>query len=403
MNRSEPSSAFGRIQRPREEQAQIGCSFRDTFNGGAKNRHEVFSAKFREAALRWRESLARDVGHFYQLLPHEASGLILTAFTNDAIALINHVENLDGRSASHSARALFEHLVNFLDVLSDTSGIAAQRYESHRTVTESQIAVNRWYLPYLELRQRKRETARLDRLRRRAAKKLPSLECWFGKKYNRSWAAATLHDRASAHDLQNHYTGYRILSSVVHGSSGSLAGITKTIGGQSIHRIGADLDLTALSYAEGLRSADIFLARVASATAHPKAAELVKLTSVLLNYFEDLRESLKSFDRRVWPENPPSAKVMWAAVYSQTKVRWVIYDPDEGSIVHANLLDTDYDLTDILAVYPKHHSEDFGGRPMTVEIPGLRLVPKLGAKPFPAASLGVAQDHPKRDLRSEGR
>lgn len=347
----------------------------------------------------WADATRRGAGALYSAVPGEAAPRILTAAVNDAIALLDHVDRFDGRSAAHAARALFEHLVNALDV--DSSEVnTAERYFRHRFVTESQVSRRRLHLPLLDRKARRRESERLDRLGKRSAAPLAAALAEYGPSFARGWARGSLKDRADAHDLADGYEGYRILSGVIHGSSGALTGIVKQVRGHDVHRIGLDLDLAATAYTEGLASFYGFADHLVRVTAQTEAEEIWGRTGNLLLRLQDVRETLRRVDLAMWPKDPPPPPMAVLAIYPSGAQRWYLYNAQDESIVVADPPREPLDAAQARAVeqlteqVKGYDPADWGGRPMTVMMEGVRVSPRPGAQAVPSASVLIPREHP---------
>lgn len=341
----------------------------------------------------WSYAIPLAGGSLYQHLASTASKYILTGAINDAVALVLHVDRLDGRSAAHAARALFEHLVNFYDVL-DGIEEASDRYLDHRHITADRVAHHRWYLAELDKKSAKREQNRLDGLANRTRKPLAEAVAKYGKAFQRSWAAGTLRDRADAHGLSEGYEGYRILSSVIHGSSGAMAGIVKSIDGQPVHRIGPDIDLAATAFAEGLVSFYRIADRLRVVAPVTEAEEVLGRTGNLINNLQQIRETLRRLDKQTWPRHASPATVTVAGIWPNGKVRWYLHDLREESMVLADLLDPEPDLTELIKKAAAYDADAFGGRPMSVACSAVRATARQDAPWVPAASILIPPGHP---------
>jgi hypothetical protein len=395
VNQERKATAFGLVEPKTWQSAdRVGHELRDPFDADPGRLWDSLDLKTRQEIFDWREAVALHSGRLLDHLPNEASKLILTAATNDVLTLVTHVNQLDGRSAAHSARALFEHLVNFLDVQSTVD--AAERYEAHRHVTEEQISRRRWYLQYLDKKARKRESGRLKGLANRSKQPLAQAIAQYGPRFRLGWAAGTLRDRADAHDLAEDYDGYRILSGVIHGSSGAMAGIVKTIRGRVVHRIGPDLDLAASAYAEGLMNYYQLAKALVAATNLPEADELYGRTGNLILALPTVRETLRRIDAKMWPAAPAPATFAVVALYKSGRQRWFIHDLREETLTLAEPPDDPPDLSIPLADLEYYDPEQFGGRPMSTVFPHISLVPHPNTTRVPAASILVPYGHPAR-------
>lgn len=219
----------------------------------------------------WNWAVSLHCGTLTGELENKAQKYILTAAANDVTGLVRQVDRFEGRAAAFTARALFEHLVNFRDVTESATN-TSKRYMDHRHVAADQLGRRRWFLPALDRREQKKEHNRLDGIAARAQRPLRKSLTDYGPAFKNGWAKGTLRDRAGNYDLDEQYEGYRLLSSVIHGSSGGLGGLVRTVEDQDLLRLGPDMDLAALAYEEGLHYFLDFseaLKRLLNARKHP--------------------------------------------------------------------------------------------------------------------------------------
>lgn len=369
---------------------------------GPKHLGEALPKHVADEMTYWRYAVPLEAGALYQHLPRGACQYVLTGAINDAVALIDHVDRFDGRSAAHAARVLFEHLVNLCDVLAGPADIS-DRYLDHRHVTAERVSRHRWYLKLLDGKSAKKERSRLDGLSNRTRKPLADAIAKYGSGFRRSWAAGTLKERADSHGLSDEYEGYRILSSVIHGSSGAMAGVVKPIGGHPVHRIGSDMDLAATAYAEGLRSFYGIAGQLKEIAPTTEAAEILGRTGNLLNCLQVVRETLSRIDRQTWPTRALPATVAVAAIWPNGKVRWYLHDLRDNSMVLADLVDPEPDLTELKAEAKTYDPDAFGGRPISAAHVGIRATARLGSPRVPAASILVPPEHPAARLQRKMR
>lgn len=392
--------AFGSLPARRWDSGdREGWEFEDPFTKAPESLWVFIGGDLEGEAVAWIAAVRNGAGALYADLPGPAESRILTAAVNDVIALVGHVDRFDGRSAAHAARALFEHLVNMLDVYGSKVN-TAERYASHRHVTEDQVSRRRWYLELLDRKARKHENDRLTRLEKKAAAPLAATLAAYGPSFARGWARGTLKERADAHGLADLYEGYRILSGVIHGSSGALAGIVKQMRGVDVHRIGLDLDLAATAYAEGLLSFYNFADHLVRVTARPEAEEIKGRTGNLLFRLQEVREALRGVDLTLWPTAPPPPLTTVLALYPSGGRRWYLHNPQDESIIVADPPAEPLDpaqaraIEEVEEMAKQYDPTEWGGRPMTVMLEGVQVSPKRGARRAPAASVLVPPEHP---------
>lgn len=356
------------------------------------------SEQVQDDVAEWTYSLGLDIGALRPQMPNPAAHHIITAAANDANALLAHVDRYDGRSAAHTARALFEHLVNLMDVTA-SGPEASDRYLDHRYVTEDQVSRHRWYLLLLNGKSRKRETERLDKLGRRAARPLAAALKRWGPRFRNGWSDNSLYDRADRHGLTEGYDGYRILSGVIHGSSGGLSGLVREVQGTPVHRMGPDMQLAALAYREGLAAVYQLASHLVTLTDAHEAKRLRGLTANLLRDSQEVMLALQGEDNKMWPTYPPPGRLTVAGIYPSGRVRWFVHDTATETIALADPPESEPEQ--LLAVKAEVIKGSYGGdngRPITVAMAPdwVRVEPRSGATWVPASSVLVPPGHPGR-------
>lgn len=323
-----------------------------------------------------------------------APNMVLNHFTNDARILLLRVLDGDGRSAARAARAIFEELVTWVEVSS--SPVAAERYTMHEAVTADLLSRRR---PGLDLLTQSAGRAEARRLRDRAKKLRPTLDSAikrFGSGFRRNWSADTLFAAAERHGLADEYDGYRILSGVMHGSSGVLLGTRRTRGDDVVHRLGPDFELSGLAYIEGLRWVRMFLERLPSAERAPwDDIELLDRVDALIAGYPAVLSTLREIDKSTWPAAAMPAPVAVMAFYPRGVERWYRYDPRYDTLTLADApVPEPPNLEGLRARAATYDPSLFHGRPMTAVVLHATVEPRAGAKPFPAPSIFVPKDVP---------
>ena len=345
MCAQERAGAFGATPARRwDDGDREGWEYENPFDALPDSLAPLLGPELQAEFAAWPQAVSLCAGALYGDLATAAECRILTAATNDALALVRHVDHFDGRSAAHAARALFEHLVNMLDVHTSPVNTAA-RYEDHEHVTADQVSRRRWHLRLLSKRARKRESDRLDKLQKRAAGPLARAVEAYGSSFKRGWAHGTLRARADAHDLGEGYGGYQILSGVIHGSSGALSGVVRQVRGENVHRVGYDLELAATAYAEGLVSFYNLAEHLVTLTGRVEAEEIRGRTGNLLLGLDEVRDTLRKADAKLWPTTPVPGPMAVVALYPSGARRWYLHDPRDESIVVAEPPEDEPDLS----------------------------------------------------------
>lgn len=186
-----------------------------------------------------------------------------------------------------------------------------------------------------------------------------------------------------------------MLSGVVHGDAGGLFGLTKELHGAVVHRVGPDLQLLPVAYLYGFRWLAHLLKEAATRHNVPAAELAAEHADYLVTAcWPEILKTCQDLDRRVWPNRPPPQPGAVAAFYTAdpTQVRWYFHDPHTESVTVADVDPRDQELVDSLAprfAEPLREWRSAGEppRPMTVRVLGVRVRPREGARPAPAASV----------------
>lgn len=385
--------SFGKnsFQRNTKNVGKIGQNIRQAGTGYTSSLFATLSDAAARDAKVWTTQLRTEIAALYPIMSSEAAHLILTATVNDAVALVSHIDRLDGRSAAHSARAIFEHLINSQDV--ESSPADAIRYVEHRAVTQEQVSRRRWYVSLLDKPAQAKESARLDKLGRGAKRTVDRLVTKYGSNFRRSWSDRTLKDRADLHGLGADYDGYRILSLVIHGNSGAMAGVVRVLDGSAVHRAGPDLDLAATAYVEGLRSARNYFDRLHARTDRPEALLLRDGAERLLGHTGEVRAGLARIDRELWPIKPAPPPMALLAFYGGGKERWFVFYPQTQTLLPAEDPVVDAHLLEDV----RRRAREVGwvthdGRPTTAVVESVTLLPRPGAKSIPAGAIMIPSE-----------
>lgn len=336
------------------------------------------------------------VASIYSELENHAQKLILTAAVNDVVSLVTRAYALDGRSAAYSARALFEHLINFRDVCASTVN-TPDRYTDHKYITQKRVAEHRGALELLPASEQKRERKRLDKLAEATRYRAGVALGKYGTTFSRQWAQGSLFDRAKQYDVEDGYEGYRILSSVIHGSSGAMSGVTRIIDGRHVHRTGPDLELASMAWLEGLSAFYRITEMLADRTGAWEAEELRDRTENLVFFWPEVRAELRRVDERLWPKSAPLGSVAVVAFYPGGRRKWYLYSPAEETLTLADPPDVEPDLTGLDEAVSTYSPEEFNGRPLTAVHVGVKVRPRRGQHPFPASSIMVPEGHPSQN------
>ena len=353
----------------------------------------MFSNQSQDEIRSWYVAIELNTGALYEHLHHTAHTYILTAASNDVLSLMRHVDNFDGRSAAAAARTLLEHVVNFWDV-SESAENTAERFMDHRHVAAEQLSRRRWHLEGLSKKAAKRERNFLDGLAARSSRALKQVLSKYPNDYKRQWARGSLYERAKYYGLTEEYEGYRILSAVIHGSSGGMRGLTKEVGEQKVHRLGPDMQLVPLAFEEGLRNFMLLCEQLFKMTGRVEADEMGGRTfQVLKSNLEGVRAVAAKQDRKMWPDQPPApVYVPSVVVWPNGKARWFLRDTRNELMVRADPVG-EVDISFELEEAKNYSPELWGGRGMIVAKLGAKLQPRLNSPWVPSASMMIPRDY----------
>ncbi|WP_044496455.1 DUF5677 domain-containing protein [Nesterenkonia massiliensis] len=326
-------------------------------------------------------------------LTNDAQKHIFNAAANDALSLIRQVDLLEGRAAALLARALFEHLVNFMDVTNSDVN-TSERFMAHKHIVAEQLSKRTWVIGGMTPANQRSEKKRLKALEAAATRPVREAIAKYGKRFRNGWAEGTIRDRAERLGTEEGYIGYRVLSGVVHGSSGGLQGLVRSIKGGTTLRIGSDLELTALAFEEGLGSFLEFVRALRVVVDRIESEELEARTYQVLERFEEIRDACIKVDKKMWPKHPaPFAAISAVAIFPGGKVRWYLHDFRDETMTPAEDPDPVPDLSRELQAAKAHIPEMFGGRPYVRPRLDVAVEPKRGATRFPAEALLIPGDH----------
>lgn len=322
-----------------------------------------------------------------------ASGMVINHFSNDLVILLRQTRLGDGRSAARAARAIYEELVTYAELKSSAS--AAARYEAHASVTADLMNSRRAGLNLLDRKQREREGDRLRRVARRGSAALKSALAAYGSSFRRQWATDSLFDMAKRHGLDQEYDGYRILSGVMHGTSGALSGTRMAKGKRVVHRLGADYHLSAMAYVEGLRWANMLIDLLPEAQKAPWDSQtLGEATENLIGDYSALFAALRKLDNRLWPSQDIPNPMALLAFYPKGE-RWYFFDPRFETVTPADApAEEPQGIGEMRDRYKSYDPETFLGRPMTVVMLNTVVTPRAGAQTAAASSIMVPKQRP---------
>ncbi|MFC6240136.1 DUF5677 domain-containing protein [Knoellia sp. GCM10027112] len=293
---------------------------------------------------------------------------------------------------------MFEHLVHYKEIAGQPD--RAEQYEAHQHVTAMQIAERKIGLRLLRGTAARRERERLKKLARSSGERRNAAVAKYGGRFRSGWTAGvSLLDLAKRHGLEPDYEAYRILSGVMHGSSGSLMGTRRTKGDEVTHRLGPDFQLVPIAFLEGMQWWRKLLDELpANGVSADFVLDAMTGADQLLSHYADIHATCWRVDSRTWPEGrvpPRSAAVL--AVYASGATKWFSHDPVTQSICLADLVSDEPDyLQDHLGKWRAQAASVPGGRPLTIHVMGVEVKPRPGAAYAPAGSVLNPRDVQER-------
>ncbi len=332
---------------------------------------------------------------FFTETTNQSAAIVGNHAFNDLDSFIDSLLSGDGRAAARASRSLFEHLVNYCEVMSSQD--AARRYIEHAAVTADLLGNLTHGLHYLRGTQHKQERTRLAKLKRDSLHHLRDAISRFGPKFRRDWSSRNLHDRAADHGYGNHYDTYRLLSQVTHGSCGGVLGSHATITGKTVHRTGYSLELATLSYLEGFTFFQEFTEQI-EARQTIDTRQLADSIDVLLGYWPKYRNALMEIDKLLWPASPPPGPVAIMALYPNGRVRWFFWEPTlnrmKNAYPPADCKFVEERLRDYVRDGNVNIPPNMEGRPITTAVAGVQVTPKEGASWFSAGGILTSGEKP---------
>lgn len=389
--------SFGAIRRTPTALGLDGAEIRsDEFDDGfdAYDPDELLSDEARDYLSAYVQLVGRSTEYWYREVESNAA-MVINHAVNDLLILVGAVQDGSGRTAARTARAMFEHLLHYLEISQNPA--KGEQYAEHRHVTAEQLARRAIGLDRLAPKVSRRERARLDAMARRAKRPLAAAVAQYGPRFRSRWTAQDgVFDLAKRHDLEDDYDSYRILSAVLHGSAGALLGTRKIVSGQITHRVGPDLALLPLAYFLGVTWWCALIAQLPTPLRAPGwSIDFSSATDILLDIYPDLFDGSRRVDNKLWPRTPvPGSRVAVIAVYPGKKVRWFLHDLRTNAMWPAEPVG---EVPDWVATVADREGVDdqlqhSGGRPVTFAAMGLEVKAIDGRRPVPAEAILLPHD-----------
>ncbi|GAA0187639.1 DUF5677 domain-containing protein [Streptomyces thermocarboxydus] len=332
---------------------------------------------------------------FFSETTNRSAAVVGNHAFNDLGSFMDCLLSGDGRSAARASRSLYEHLVNYCEVMSSPK--AAERYLDHKIVTVNLLGDLTHGLRYLRGTAHKRERSRLAKLKRDSLRPLTEALARFGTGFRRDWSSRNLYDRAAAHGYAGHYDTYRLLSQVTHGSCGGVLGSHAAGSDYTVHRTGPSLELAVLSYLEGFTFFRAFAKEVGDRQ-NIDTRKLIESIDTLLDHWPIYRQALTDIDALLWPESPPPGPVAIVAIYPNGRARWFFWEPTIKRVKPAYPPENCEWMEDRFRRHIKAGNVDIppnlDGRPLTSAVYGVQVTPREGSSWFPASGIFVPDAKP---------
>jgi hypothetical protein len=217
-----------------------------------------------------------------------ARGRILAQASNDYLDLLYEATCGRGRPALRTARTLFEHLVNYRSI--DTDSAMAERYCDHESLgAVLDLELNTAQEDEFEGKLRKRFRHWRNRLERTHYSAAKAAIGKYGPSYRSSWAVRTVLERARVHGLEGDYDFYRLCSAISHGTASGTIGIRAEVAGTDVVRTGPALSLVPLALRYGNRYFSMILTDTISYLGADASHRLRRVT-------QSIEDSLADFD-----------------------------------------------------------------------------------------------------------
>jgi hypothetical protein len=323
--------------------------------------------------------------------------------SNDFVDLCYDLITCRGRSALRVARSQFEHLVNFMDMLSDPD--AQRRYEAHHAVAAQVEAAAEVGLDHLTGKELRSARHLLKKLARDSKSDYDAAITQYGSGFRANWASGNLRDRATRYGLDREYEFYRLASMVLHGSAGGAKGTLSTAYPLPVQRTGPSLQLCPPAYLKGLT---YFRKLVEHTTVELPSVPGAALRTALdrsLDVWPEYRRLITNWDSRLWPKDLPLGHYAILAVSRGNRRRWYVHDtalelviraepPPPGSLSQAQ----EQSIDELIARLPPgdKRTDDW----ITIASLDLQLIPAAGARWTPdTAILPPKEDRNRRRLK----
>lgn len=317
--------------------------------------------------------------------PREKARLhIVSQASNDFLDLLYETASGRGRPAVRTARALFEHLVNYRSVKDDL--VMAQRYCDHEAVgnlldlrlntpgeEEFTGTVRKRFRHWLSKAEKKYRPAAEEALRT------------YGSGFRSSWAGRTLFDRARSGGLESEYDFYRLCSAVMHGNASGTVGIRQEIEGHNVVRTGPAISLVPFALRFGTRYMTMLLHDLEPTLGREPIHRLLEVSDIVVENLANFTAVANNLDHRIWPDEPPRT-FMFLKVFPGGARQWLLYSTENDCTIRAKPVELDAKLLERLdrLVAEMEYANPGRTKPCVIQVADARGIPLVNATWQPA-------------------
>lgn len=392
----ESTSPFGVGHSPYEGSVEKRAAAIALPTDEAPRPEEVLSPEVMATLTDLRNNVVVTCVEYVRLVSDDAIRITFNHFVNDVHALVEEIAILDGRGAARTARAIFEDAVAVARLHQDRT--LSSKYLEHGAFDTLHLQRNGLGIGRLEKPDRSTAQRRLARMVKGASKVAgASTTPQVAKKWDLS-----KYEQAKLLGWADRYEdGYRLLSSVAHGSGAGVLGSRKGNGANATFRWGGpSLEWLPVALLESLTNIELLLDYLDANVKDFDAQELQTNLDACFDAWPEFRAAVHDADKRFWPHDPVQPDTCGALIFPGA-IRWIVVDGLYGVVSLADEPSPDQ-VTQALRDFldEKQRKLRKAGVPSTeqrgvsVMIEGLKLRPKAGAKWHPSESVLIPPDHP---------
>lgn len=406
MTEPDPMGAFGQGYSPHAGDVERRADEPVIDVDAAPDPDDVWTIEMRNLLVGLANAVVLDFVQYVRDVDDEAIRIVCNHLVNDVHAAIDEALNLDGRGAARSARAVFEDCVLVAQIHADPH--ASARYLAHGAFDTLRLGENGLGIDRLSGKTRDKARNRLEKILRTAKRKARRARQQHPG-VDKGWYAGSLRDLAVKFGWDQRYDkGYRVLSSVNHGSGAGVLGTRKGEGTDAVFRWGgASLEWVPVALLETFENIQLVVNEGQANWSGFEGANTQHALAHCFAKWPEMRSAVYKADRDFWPEEPTLGLMAIVGVYPKGD-RWYMYDPLFDRIrvaeppAHPDLAQKTWDNIDRIARDARaRHGSGSNGRPVTIAVPGLKLVQRDDAPWMSSASILEPRDNPRRGRVAE--